>query len=83
MLEPQYQRILMDAVDHNRIKNQDYSSINPKLEEAIALVKSQCPEKFHSDETMRSRVFYDEPAAQKTPVYNSGFLRPLQRVNRY
>jgi hypothetical protein len=83
MLEPRYQLMLVNAVDHDRIKNQDYSSINPKLEEAIALVKSQCPEKFHSDETMRSRIFYDEPAAQKIPVHHSGFLRPLQRVNRY
>lgn len=83
MLDLQHQRILMDAVDHQRIENEDYSSINSKLEDAIALVKAQCPEKFHSDATLRDRIFYDEPAAQKTPVYNSGFLRPLQKMRRY
>ena len=83
MLELKYQQMLMDAVDHQRIKDQDYVSINPNLEEAIKLVKEQCPEKFHSEKTIRDRIFYDEPAAHKAPVHHSGFLRQLPRVNRY
>ena len=83
MLELKYQQMLMDAVDPQRLKTKDYVFINERLEEAIKLVKEQCPEKFHSEKTIRDRIFYDEPAAHKAPVHHSGFLRQLPKVNRY
>jgi len=83
MLDPKYQQMLSEAVDYERIKEKDYVLENPKLEEVIKFIKESCPEKFHSDQSIRDRVFYDEPAAHKTPIYNSGYIRPLPRLNRY
>ena len=83
MLEPRHQQMLKDAVDHVRIEKEDYVLENPKLEAVIKLIKAECPEKFHSEKTIRDRIFYDEPAAHKAPVHHSGFLRQLPRVNRY
>jgi hypothetical protein len=83
MLEPKYQQMLKDAVDPARIEKEDYVLENPKLEATIKLIKSECPEKFHSDQTVGERTFYDEPAASKAPVYNSGFVRPMRKLNRY
>jgi hypothetical protein len=83
MLEPRYRQMLMDAVDLNRIDKEDYVLENPKLEATIKLIKSECPEKFHSDYSIEERIFYDEPAAPRAPVRNSGFIRPMPKRNRY
>jgi hypothetical protein len=83
MLEPRYQQMLKDAVDFKRIEEKDYVLENPKLEATIKLIKAECPEKFHSDYSIEERTFYDEPAAPRAPVRNSGFIRPLPQRNRY
>jgi hypothetical protein len=83
MLELKYQQMLMDAVDPERIASKNYVAVNSRLEEAIEFVKKQCPEKFHSEDSIRNRTFYDEPAAHKAPVHHSGFFRQLPKVNRY
>lgn len=83
MLDPKYQQMLSEAVNYENIKNKDYVLENPRLEAVIQRIKEECPEKFHSDQSVKYRVFYDEPAAQKTPVYHSGFVRPLRKLNRY
>lgn len=83
MLEPRYRQMLMDAVDHKRIDKEDYVLENPKLEATIKLIKAECPDKFHSDYSIEERTFYDEPAAPRAPVRNSGFIRALPKRNRY
>jgi hypothetical protein len=83
MFEPRHQQMLKDAVDPVRIASQDYVLDNPKLEEVIKIIKSEAPEKFHSDQTVGQRTFYDEPSAPRAPVYHAGFVRPLQKMNRY
>ena len=83
MLEPRYRQMLIDAVDLSRIDKEDYVLENPKLEAVIKLIKAECPEKFHSDYSIEERTFYDEPAAPRAPVRNSGFIRPLPKRNRY
>ena len=83
MLEPRYQKMLKDAVDPKRIEKEDYVLENPKLEATIKLIKSECPDKFHSDHSIEERTFYDEPAAPRAPVRNSGFVRPMRKLNRY
>jgi len=83
MLEPRHQQMLKDAVDHVRIEKEDYVLENPKLEAVIKLIKAECPEKFHSDQTVGERTFYDEPSAPRAPVYHAGFVRPLRKMNRY
>ena len=83
MLEPRYRQMLIDAVDLNRIDKEDYVLENPKLEATIKLIKSECPEKFHSEYSIEERTFYDEPAAPKAPVRHSGFVRPMPNRNRY
>lgn len=77
MLELKYQKMLKDSVDPKRIKSKDYVLENPKLEATIKLIKSECPEKFHSEYSIEERTFYDEPAAPKAPVRHSGFVRPM------
>jgi len=83
MLEPRYRQMLIDAVDPKRIDKEDYVLENPKLEATIKLIKAECPEKFHSDHSIEERTFYDEPAAPRAPVRNSGFIRPMPKRNRY
>lgn len=83
MLEPRYRQMLKDAVDPKRIEKGDYVLENPKLEATIKLIKAECPEKFLSDKTIGDRTFYDEPAAPRASVYNSGFVRPMPKRNRY
>jgi len=83
MLEPRYRQMLMDSVDSKRIEEKDYVLENPKLEATIKLIKAECPEKFHSDHSIEERTFYDEPAAPRAPVRNSGFIRPMPKRNRY
>jgi hypothetical protein len=83
MLEPRYQQMLKDAVDPVRIATKDYILENPKLEEVIELIKAEAPEMFHTDQTVRERTFYDEPAAPRFPVYHAGFVRPMRKLNRY
>lgn len=83
MLEPRYQQMLKNAVDHTRIENQEYSKENPKLEQAIKQVKFECPNKFHFPQSLGERRFYDEPAAIKVSVPHSGFVKPLPKINRY
>lgn len=83
MLEPRYQKMLKDAVDFERIDNEDYVLENQKLEQVIEQIKFECPDKFHSRQSLSDRRFYDEPAASKGPVYHSGFIRPLKMTNRY
>ena len=83
MLEPRHQQMLKDAVDPVRIASQDYVLENPKLEEVIEIIKFEAPEKFHSDQTVGERTFYDEPSAPRAPVYHAGFVRPLRKMNRY
>lgn len=83
MLEPRHQQMLKDAVDPVRIASQDYVLENPKLEEVIKIIKFEAPEKFHSDQTVGERTFYDEPSAPRAPVYHAGFVRPLRKMNRY
>jgi len=83
MLEPRYQQMLKDAVDHKRIENEDYVLENPKLEETIRQIKFECPNKFHSPQTLADRFFYDEPASPRAPINHSGFLRKMTPLNRY
>jgi hypothetical protein len=83
MLEPRYRQMLIDAVDLSRIDKEDYVLENPKLEAVIKLIKAECPEKFHSDQTVGGRTFYDEPSAPRAPVYHAGFVRPMRKLNRY
>jgi hypothetical protein len=83
MLEPRYQQMLKDAVDHKRIEKEDYVLENPKLEAVIQQIRFECPEKFHSNQSLSDRSFYDEPAAPRAPVPYLGFVRQLSRTNRY
>ena len=83
MLELRYQKMLKNSVDPKRIESKDYVLENPKLEATIKLIKAECPDKFHSDYSLEERIFYDEPAAPRAPVRNSGFVRPMPKRNRY
>jgi len=83
MLEPRYRQMLKDAVDPMRIEKEDYVLENPKLEAVIQQIRFECPEKFHSNQSLLDRSFYDEPAAPRAPVPYLGFVRPLPQRNRY
>jgi|LakMenE01Jun11ns_1017448.scaffolds.fasta_scaffold8085158_1 hypothetical protein len=66
-----------------RPKEGDYfqGTENTLLDKGIAELKIQSPELFHASfETMRKRVFFDEPPRESgyAQIPMAGFIRPLE-----
>lgn len=55
-------RDLSDAREDNK-----YLEVNKKLQDYIETLRDIYPEMFHTDKTLKNRVFVDEPRSTTTP----------------
>lgn len=70
LLTPIQHLMLMEASRASKGKEWDGLD-NPDLEDIIATVRRQSPEKFHTEESLRDRKFVSEPGPK---TLNRGFI---------
>lgn len=51
-----------------------YQKVNSKLQDYLDTLRDMYPEKFHTEKTLKDRVFFDEPSSLSTP--HERFVRP-------
>ena len=66
LLSTAHQSILMLAAESEQLDH---------IESAIKQVMLEAPDKFHTDESLETRVFYDEPMDNTYSVKRAGFIR--------
>lgn len=71
-----YQQERLKAQVRPLINDHYQSSENPSLEAVIADIKKQSPHKFHTDQTLKDRVFFNQP---RRDVPSAGFIHPRPR----
>jgi len=70
MLSLYYQQRLRSQA-RPRVDGYCQQTDNPGLDRVIAEIKKQCPEKFHTPESLKLRVFMNEP---RRPIPHAGFI---------
>jgi hypothetical protein len=58
MLSIEHQQRLIWAA---RPKRENFTMDNKELDDVIAAIRKEAPDKFHSSASVRERKFYDEP----------------------
>ncbi len=67
MLTEHYQNMLKEAV---KVPRTDYNKTNAALAAVIEGIKTACPDKFHTADSLRYRVFWDEPKGLSSGMYD-------------
>ena len=47
-----------------------------KVDEVVANLKNECPEKFHTAESLKTRVFFNEPRPTEYPQTKNSYVAP-------
>lgn len=79
-LQSQVLRDISDVREDNK-----YLEVNKKLQDYIETLQDIYPEMFHTDKTLKTRVFMDEPRSSSMPF--ARFVRawsqsPIQQGNK-
>lgn len=72
MLTDHYRDMLRDAV---ATPSTDYRKTNAELMTVIAMIKMKCPDKFHTADSLKYRMFWDKPATLADNQYDYYFNR--------
>lgn len=80
----EHQRQMLRDLSDVRADNK-YTEINRKLQDYIETLQDIYPEMFHTDKTLKTRVFMDEPRSISMPF--ARFVRawsqsPIQQGNK-
>ena len=47
-----------------------------RVDEVVANLKKECPEKFHTAESLKARVFFDQPRPSEYPQTKNSYVEP-------
>ena len=67
MLTDHYQKMLKEAV---KVPSTNYNKTNTALAAVIEDIKTACPDKFHTADSLKYRVFWDEPTRLSSGMYD-------------
>ena len=72
----EHQRQMLRDLSDVREDNK-YTEVNRKLQDYIETLRDIYPEMFHTDKTLKNRVFFDEPRSLGMPF--TRFVRPYSQ----
>ena len=75
----QYHKTQLKDLVRPKIGDFYQGTVNIRLNDFISRLQEQCPENFHQDtNSLRTRVFFDEPTYTQGSLPMAGFIKPIK-----
>ncbi|CAB4127109.1 hypothetical protein UFOVP254_6 [uncultured Caudovirales phage] len=79
---PDYYRKLLATIVRPKQGSFYTGTANRELDEVIAEIKEAVPHLYHTEESLKERVFFDEPYSPPHHTPRKGFVHPYVKPRR-